>query len=614
MLQHQSHEQKILLQTAILIAIAWTLLVGGSLTWELYGHRLQVIELASKEARINFNKDISFRSWVASHGGVYVPVTELTPPNPYLVHIENRDIKAADGRTLTLMNPAYVMRQLHKEYSERFGIHSKITSLNLLNPNNAPDEWETRALKTFDTGTLEFSEVLTVDGKPVLRTMFALVAERDCLKCHAQQGYKVGDIRGGLGTTIDLQPYLDNERRTDQIALVVHLSIWLAGALAIFFVFRLFMKRAIERAKAIRELADSQLLFKTVTEHSSAWIFWRNPDGSLRYVSPACESICGYSSAELIARPTLFAEMVHPDDRSLWENHVQEADAAGNPKPFEYRILTKQGQLRWISHVCCPIYDDGNFIGVRGSNSDVTEKHHNSELMIMQSRHAAMGEMVSNIAHQWRQPLTTLGLMAQNLRMDFIDQHLTREELENYTQKSQQIVNDMSATIDDFRNFFKPNKDKCSFKQKQSVTSALNLMGAALTSHDIRVSLDIPEDLSAYGFPNEYSQTLLNILANAKDAIVAHKPSHGQIDIRGYRDGGYAVLSIADNGGGIPEDIIDKIFDPYFTTKHEGSGIGLYMTRIIIEQNMGGNISACNTGTGAEFTLTLPTIKNEEEL
>lgn len=596
-----------LIKAAALVAVVWTLLVGGSLYWNLDSERQQTLGLANMEAVSNLSKDVSFRSWIASHGGVYVPVTEDTPPNPYLTHLRDRDVTTTDGRRLTLMNPAYVIRQVYERHSQRFGISGKITSLKLLNPNNAPDAWETKALKMLEAGNRSFTEEQVVDGKPALRSMIALIAEPACLKCHAQQGYQAGEVRGGLTATISLEPYLANERHQARIIITTHAVIWLMVCLGIFLAARQMLQRTRKRLQAELALKDSQQLFKTVSDYAGAWVFWRNPDGSLRYVSPSSERISGYSVDELVARPSLLTEMVYPDDRHIWEEHTHGADADQHPKPFEFRILTKQGELRWISHNCRSIYDeDGKFIGVRGSNSDVTDRHHKDELMMLQSRHAAMGEMVGNIAHQWRQPLTTLGLMAQNLRIDFNDRQLTRENLESYTQQSQQLIQEMSTTIDDFRNFFRPNKEKYQFCLKQSVASALNLLGAAFTSHGIEVSIDVPDDLSAYGYPNEYSQVLLNILTNAKDALVRQKPAHGRIEIRGHRDDGQAVLSVTDNGGGIPDGLFDKVFEPYFSTKPDGTGIGLYISRIIIERNMGGRITVCNTELGAEFSIYCP--------
>ena len=599
----ESSETKSLIKTAILVAIVWTLLAGGSLGWNLSSKRQEILLLASKVAFANIGKDISFRSWVASHSNNNSATTENTS-SP---RIKRREFTTTDGRELPQMDPASVMHQVHELDSEHLGIHWKITSLKLLNPQNAPDAWETRALKTFETGNREFSELQTVNGKPVLRAMVALVAEQDCLQCHARQGYKKGDVRGGLGTMISMDAYLDSERYASRTIIVTHGIIWLLVSLAIYFVSKLMLQRTRERLKVALELKNSHMLLQTVADYATEWTFWRNPDGNLRYVSPACEKICGYSVDELIARPALLTEMAHRDDRNSWEQHLHTADADGHPKPLEYRILTKQGQLRWISHACRSIYDeDGKFIGVRGTNTDVTDRRHEDELLMLQSRHAAMGEMVSNIAHQWRQPLSTLGLIIQNLRRDYEDNQLTAIDVDTYTKDAYQLIQNMSATIDDFRSFFRPNKGMQPVNLKQSVTSALHLLGATFTSHGIEVSVEIAEDLCAYGYPNEYSQVLLNILSNAKDAIVGQKNPHGHIEIYGLRDENQAVLRIRDNGGGIPNQMIDKMFDPYLTTKPDGTGIGLYMSRIIIERNMGGSISVCNTEAGAEFTIRCP--------
>lgn len=127
-------------------AVLWTFIVGGSLVWNLYLLDLQALELAKKEALANFNKDQAFRLWGTKHGGVYAPITEETQPSPYLAHIPDRDIETPSGRKLTLLNPAYMVRQLMDEYTDLYGIRGKITGFVLLRPGNAPDEWEKVAL------------------------------------------------------------------------------------------------------------------------------------------------------------------------------------------------------------------------------------------------------------------------------------------------------------------------------------------------------------------------------------------------------------------------------------------------------------------------------------
>jgi PAS domain S-box-containing protein len=237
---------------------------------------------------------------------------------------------------------------------------------------------------------------------------------------------------------------------------------------------------------------------------------------------------------------------------------------------------------------------------------EVKKNREKDHLLIQQSRLAAMGEMVHNIAHQWRQPLNALAILLANVRDEYAYNELTLEKLDDDLAVGNRLIDKMSHTIDDFRNFFSPNKEKSSFKLAEAVEQALAIISAGFESHNITVEVDTAEDVSAYGYPNEFSQALLNIINNAKEALQVRKQSAGVIDIRIAREDGMATLTIRDNAGGIPADVLPKIFDPYFTTKEKGSGIGLYMTKMIIENSMGGSIAVRNIAGGVEFVLTCP--------
>jgi signal transduction histidine kinase len=231
------------------------------------------------------------------------------------------------------------------------------------------------------------------------------------------------------------------------------------------------------------------------------------------------------------------------------------------------------------------------------------EKDH---MLIQQSRLAGMGEMIGNIAHQWRQPLNTLGLILANIKdaHDFGD--MTAAYLNEATSKGNQIIQKMSTTIDDFRNFFRPNREKQVFSLNHAAREALAMVDASFRNHHVTVDWQEGEEIFTYGFPNEYSQVLLNLLGNARDAILDRRTPEGKVTVRLARDDGHARLTVRDNGGGIPAEVLPRIFDPYFTTKEKGTGIGLYMSKMIVENNMDGSIEACNIENGAEFTIVTP--------
>lgn len=237
---------------------------------------------------------------------------------------------------------------------------------------------------------------------------------------------------------------------------------------------------------------------------------------------------------------------------------------------------------------------------------EVAKNLKHERMLIHQSRLAAMGEMISYIAHQWRQPLNTLGILAANLKDDYEFQALTPEVMEKYAGQINSLLQRMSATIDDFRDFFKPGKEKTVFSVESVVQDVLNLLGANLAQHNIEVRQDIPENMTIAGFPNEFAQVVLNIVTNAREAITTSGRHDGLIRIRGECSAGRAVLSVQNNGDPIPENILPNIFEAYFTTKTSGSGIGLYMSRVIVETHLDGKIEARNLPDGAEFIIDCP--------
>ena len=231
------------------------------------------------------------------------------------------------------------------------------------------------------------------------------------------------------------------------------------------------------------------------------------------------------------------------------------------------------------------------------------------QILLLQSRQAAMGEMIGNIAHQWRQPLNTLGLTIQRQLLLYDLGEFTRELLAKDVSSSMELIQHMSRTIDDFSNYFKPDKEKSEFKVHEAIVNTLSLLEGALQNSRISVEIAAKDDLVICGYQNEFAQVLLNIMINARDALLERKIDDPRVTITIRNEGGCAVLTVADNAGGIPEEIIDKVFDPYFTTKgpQHGTGVGLFMSKAIIEKNMGGRLAVRNSGNGAEFRIEVCT-------
>lgn len=226
-------------------------------------------------------------------------------------------------------------------------------------------------------------------------------------------------------------------------------------------------------------------------------------------------------------------------------------------------------------------------------------------MLIIQDRLAVMGEMINNIAHQWRQPLNMLGLVMQELRVVCGSDRFSKASLDDSVAKGMDLIKHMSRTIEDFLNFFKSDKEKTAFSVAEVITRTLLLIEKTFKDQKIQVGCHIEGNPSIIGYPNEYAQVLLNILMNARDELVARGVVAPIITIRAFELRGRSVVTITDNAGGIAEEIIERVFDPYLTTKgpDKGTGIGLYMSKTIIENNMGGLLTVRNVVGGAEFRI-----------
>ena len=224
---------------------------------------------------------------------------------------------------------------------------------------------------------------------------------------------------------------------------------------------------------------------------------------------------------------------------------------------------------------------------------------------MLQSRQAAMGEMIGNIAHQWRQPLNTIGLIVQELPVMYEMGQFDNVYLDAKVKKAMQVIVHMSQTIDDFRMFFRLDNEKILFNVNAVIDKTIALVDVSFRQRGIKIEVCAEEDVHIAGYPNEFSQVVMNLLTNARDALLERQVENPRIVVNLMMRGGKAVCTITDNAGGIKEDIIGRVFEPYFTTKavDKGTGIGLYMAKTIIDTNMNGALTVSNALAGAEFRI-----------
>ena len=398
-----------------------------------------------------------------------------------------------------------------------------------------------------------------------------------------------------------------------------------------------------------KELQESEEKFRILSEKSLIGVFI-DQDGEFKYLNPSFARIFGYDYKKdfnFLIKKTLEDFIVGEDWRETDDMNSKLMSGAISSMYSQSRGRKKNGEVVYLDIYKSIIRFKGR-LAVIGSLIDITErkktedklkkkseelaelnitleerierelqKHKKQEeILIQQSKLASMGEMVGAISHQWRQPISTVSLILQNIREAYEFGDITREMLDEFVDKGIKQIEYMSGTIDDFRNFFKPIQAKENFSITETVNETLSLLKAQLDAKLIEVDIrcGMKEDAKVNGYPNEFKQVLINIINNSKDEIIEKqirgKLDKGRILIKVYKRGSYFYVSVRDNGGGIPDTVINRVFEPYFTTKEQGKGIGigLYMSRRIIN-NMGGQIFARNVEKGAVFTIKLKKVK-----
>ncbi|MBF0538264.1 MAG: PAS domain-containing sensor histidine kinase [Nitrospirae bacterium] len=348
--------------------------------------------------------------------------------------------------------------------------------------------------------------------------------------------------------------------------------------------------------------------------------------GVIEYVNPSFTRLTGYEAGEVIGKKSnLLRSGLNSDDlyKELWYTIL-----GGDIWNGEVTDKRKDGSLYDVQLTVAPVFGDRGkvegFITIQRDISELKALHKSLErriedgvrenlqqqqMLVQQSKMAAMGEMIGAIAHQWRQPLNALGLMVQDVIDAYEYGELNKGYLDTFTSDAVNQINFMSHTIDDFRNFFRPSKEKTEFGVVRAIKKVINIVQTLFYANSIKVDIEGEEDITVTGYPNEFMHVILNLINNARDAILKHRAltntREGLISITVHRHDSTVRIEIKDNGGGIPDEVKSRLFEPYFTTKGEGhgTGIGLYLSRVIIEKNMGGKLHVGNTPEGAVFTI-----------
>lgn len=365
-------------------------------------------------------------------------------------------------------------------------------------------------------------------------------------------------------------------------------------------------------------------LLRNILNYIAIPVFYKDINGLYLGVNKSWENITGLKNEDIINKtvydiaPNKIAEIYHSQDKKVFS--LEE-----NPQIYESEVFNKSlGKKYKVIFNKSAFFDDkGKVIGLIGTIIDLSEitkleeeNRQNEKMLIHQSKLAAMGEMIGNIAHQWRQPLSTITVASTGAKLQKEMGCLSDSQLDSTLTAINKSAQYLSQTIDDFRSFFNPNENKTAeFKLSKTINKTLNILTPQFVSKNIEIIQKI-ECFQLISIENELIQVLINILNNARDALLKLEEKKRLIFISTYKLGNNILIEIKDNAKGIHQDIIDRIFEPYFTTKHksQGTGIGLFMSDQIIKTHLKGNILVSNENyhfdgdshCGANFKIEIP--------
>jgi len=597
--------------------LIWTMLVGYSLAWNITQVENQAEHLATVQARANWNKDQAFRLWATRHGGVYIKPDARTPPNPYLIQLAKRDVVTTDGMKLTLMNPAYMMRQMISEFEEMYGIKGKITAQLLLNPSNKADPWELQALKRFDRGETEIVEVTEMNGEPYLRLMRPMIMREGCVKCHGHLGFKVGDIRGGVSISIPLAPYRAVAKETIWQVASTHSVVWLLGLMGLFYVVqrgKQYEKEHTHYEQTIKNIATGvstaagETCFRQLVEHIAA-IFNTNhafiavlnkndPEkvhtlavssygkivDNIEYSltnTPCCKVMnrgtCSYPEhvQQLFPKDMLLQEMAA-------ESYIGKPILDSHGEPLGLLVVLDSKPLQHIEEA-----DELLEIFAARAAGEI-ERLANEQALRRSQKMDAIGQLSGGIAHDFNNQLSViLGYL------DFLKAHLTNDEkATKWVEISTKATLRCTDLTRQLLSFSRTQTNKKVAVNINTELEQLKTMFARSVTPAIDIQYTLSENLWLIEIdPGEFQDAILNMVINARDAMpnggkLLIETSNKSLDAEyaafnpNVQAGDYVQLILSDTGCGMDRTTQEHVFEPFYTTKAKDKGTGLGMSMV----------------------------------
>jgi len=610
-MQQKSIHKRTISRMSAAILIGWTALICLLLFWNIQDLKKTEILLAENEAKISWQKDVLFRLWSAQHGGVYVPVSASTPPNPYL-DVPNRDVTIA-GRAYTLVNPAYMTRQLYDMAKKHLAIQGHITSLNPIRPENVADSWEKKALLAFEHGKKEYKEQVQRDGKPFVRLMRPFITEKACLKCHAKQGYKVDDVRGGISISVPMADFQAQYKSGAEKLWIAFLSIWFAG-----FIIIALMDRSIQ--DKISRLSRSERHTTSILDNmdnAGFGLYIVDKNHNIRHANSTMRRwFC--SNPGQICYQVMHARAVPCVGCNLEEIIVEE-------KTVHYDLKNND---RIFDTIATPITLQDGTIAKMEIRTDITRQKQ-SEIELLEAKETAESATIAksaflaNMSHDIRTPLNgIIGMLRLTLETEL-------EVRQRKNLSAAKISADfLLGLLNDILDISKIDADQLVLENHPFQPAALINEVASIFTHEIKekgldfqVTIDknLPEVV--IGDSLRLRQVLINLIGNAikftdegSINVTVQPPSIKQDTVT-------LKITVEDTGIGIAADTQATIFDSFSqadtstTRQYGGTGLGLAICRRLAEM-MGGSVEVSSTkGKGSAFSFTVQLkIGNSDEL
>jgi PAS domain S-box-containing protein len=606
----QRVQVKRLIGYSLWLAVLWTLLIAVSFGLGYLQQEEKALSISLAEARSALEKDLLYRSWAQSLGGIYAPVSENNRPDPLLYRLPERDVKTPSGRTLTLITPSNVIRQVFVMSRKQSEIgQGHITNLTPLGPEYAPDQWETDALYAFQRGVSEVSEIQTIAGKPYMRLMRPMTTQNPCLECHTAQGIIPGTVQGGISVAVPIVQIRTALKSTMVTSALGHAIFWILGLAGIGL-----GAQNLTRKAAVLE--QSEIRFRSTFEQAPVGIAHMSRDGRLTLVNQRFCHIIGCPADAMLKRT--IQEITHPDDLVTFQEHLRLLLLGKIPvytaqQRYRRPDGSPVGAILTLSLVRSATGEPDYLIGVI---EDITERQRLEEQLHQSQKMESIGALAGGVAHDFNNILTVIIGNAALMQMN-----LTRES---------PLMAYLQQLLDASERAAGLTRGLLAFSRKHAITLLpvdlnavlLNIKNLLLMvigeGHELIITPS-PRKLIVLADVGQLEQVFMNLAVNAHDAFPG---GGGRISISTGSEtidaemaaaarimpGDYATIIFSDNGSGIAKENLEKIFEPFFTTKSQsrGTGLGLSIVYGIVRQHNGYIKVYSELGYGTTFRVYLP--------